>query len=267
MVRSTQQLAAPRSARLWHSFVLGGLLLAVAFLLSLTATAKAQAADCMSARACSDAASWQNAVADDYSNKSTWFRATSRQNFINAKEWGDKATFAFYAGDGTAAAWYKAIADDYSRKSVADGKAADDYAAQAQFYRAVAQDSISRSEFFGVLGEAPAFEVVKDGRKCEHTIHHPSDPDAFGSGKPNSFGCEYWNNWIKVCDRHVDGHRVRVEWLGDLDRPGVDGPWSTDWAPSQGCLDQSIGASGIVIKFRVCVENEGCSAWRRGSSP
>jgi hypothetical protein len=248
--------------------VRAGLALAAAFVLSLSTSAQAQA-ECMSAKACSDAAVWQQALAGDSGNKSTWFRATSKQNFINAYEWGQKATFAFHAGDGTAAVWYKAIADDYSRKSVADAKAADDYAAQAQFYWAASQDSLNRSEFFGVLGEGSDLSIASNGRKCEHTIHHPSDPDAFGSGKPNSYGCEYWNNYVKACDRHVDGHRVRVEWVGNLDQAYLyfppDGPWSTDWAPSQGCVDQSIGGSGIVIKFRVCVEHEGCSAWRRAT--
>jgi hypothetical protein len=148
MVSSTQQLAGPsRSGRLRHSIALGGLLLAVAFLLSLTATSKAQAADCMTANECVNSAQWLKAIADDYNNKAAWFRATSRQNFINAYEWNQKATFAFHAGDATAAAWYKAIADDYSRKAVADAKAADSYANQATFYYAAYNNNISRGMF------------------------------------------------------------------------------------------------------------------------
>lgn len=234
----------------------------------MAASSQAKAADCISSKACSDAAVWQQAIADDFSNKATWSRATSKQNFINAFEWNQKATFAFYAGDATAAAWYKGLADDYSRKSVADAKAADDYAAQVQYYWNASQDSLNRSEFFGVLGEGSDLSIASDGRKCEHTIHHPSDPDPFGSGKPNSYGCEYWNTRVKACDRDVDGHRVRLQWVGSLDRAGgivdPEGSWFTDWAPSQGCVDEgSPAASGPLIKIRVCVENEGCSAWRR----
>jgi hypothetical protein len=250
------------------------LLLVAAFAVSLTASSHARAAECMSATACSDAAVWQQAIADDSNNKSAWFRATSKQNFINAYEWGQKATFAFYAGDGTAAAWYKAIADDYSRKSVADAKAANDYAAQAQSYVNASQDSINRSEFFGALGEGSDLSIASDGRKCEHTIHHRTDPDPFGSGKPNTYGCEYWNTQVRACDRDVDGHRVKLEWVGNLDyaghwfppEGGEDHPWSTAWAPSRGCVDQGIGGGSTVLKFRVCVEHEKCSAWRRGSS-
>jgi hypothetical protein len=148
MVSSTQQLAGPsRSARLSHSFIRSGLLLAIALLLSLTATAKAQAADCMTADECVNSAQWLKGIANDYNNKAAWFRATSRQNFINAYEWNQKATFAFHAGDATAATWYKAIADDYSRKAVADAKAADSYANQATFYYAAYNNNISRGMF------------------------------------------------------------------------------------------------------------------------
>jgi hypothetical protein len=241
------------------------------FVVMLAGSRAARAADCMSASACSDAAVWQQAVAEDSNNKAAWFRATSKQNFIYAKQWGDKATFAFYAGDATAATWYKAIADDYSRKSVADAKAADNYAAQAQSYVNASQDSINRSEFFGILGEGSDLSIASNGPKCEHTIHHKTDPDAFGSGRPNSYGCEYWDTHVRACDRDKDGHRVKTEWVGALDQAGhwfppeggEDHPWSTDWAPSGGCTEAGTFASGALIKIRVCVEQEKCSAWRR----
>jgi hypothetical protein len=245
----------------------GALILAF-FAIWLAGSSQAKADDCMSAKACSDAAIWQQAVVGDLSNKAAWFRATSRQNFIDAKQWGDKATYAFYAGNATAAAWYKGIADDYARKSVADSKAADSYAAQAQSYWNASQESLARSEFFGAGSD---YEIASaNGRKCEHTVHHPSDPDAFGSGKPNSYGCEYWNTWVRACDRDVDGHRVRVQWVGGLDRAGglvdPEGSWYTDWAPSQGCVDDGTPAySAPLIKLRVCVEQEGCSPWRRAT--
>jgi hypothetical protein len=120
------------------------LLLFVGLLLALAGSAKAKA-DCMTPDACFSAADWQKAVADDSSNKAAWFRAAAAQNFVDAKQWGDKATFAFHAGDATAAAWYKAIADDYAHKAVANSKAADNYAAQAKFIAAAAVGSVKRA--------------------------------------------------------------------------------------------------------------------------
>jgi hypothetical protein len=257
--------AMARSARV------AALSLVAIFAVMLAGTRTAQAADCMSATACSDAAVWQQAFAEDSNNKAAWFRATSKQNFIYAKEWGDKATFAFYAGNATAAAWYKGLADDYSRKSVADAKAADSYAAQALSYFSASQDSINRSEFFGILGEGSNLSIASNGPKCEHAIHHRTDPDAFGSGRPNSYGCEYWDTHVRACDRDKDGHRVKTEWVGALDYPGhwfppeggEEHPWATDWAPSGDCTEAGTYASGALIKIRVCVEKEGCSPWRR----
>ena len=262
----------PSGSAMARSVRVAALSLAAIFVVMLAGSRTARAAECMSATACSDAAVWQQAIADDSNRKSVWFRATSKQNFINAYEWNQKATFAFHAGDANAAAVYKAIADDYARKSVADAKAADNYAAQAQSFVNASQDSINRSEFFGVLGEGSDLSIASDGRKCEHTIHHPSDPDRFGSGKPNSYGCEYWDTVVRACDRDKDGHRVKTEWVGGLDgahhpwfppEGGDDHPWATDWAPSGGCTEAGTYASGALIKIRVCVEKEGCSAWRR----
>lgn len=125
----------------------GGLLLACAVAVLLSTGARAQAAECVELEECHTAGTWQKAVSDDYSNKAAWFRATSRQNFIYAYEWNQKAAFAFHAGDATAAAWYKALADDYSRKSVADARAADDYANQALFWAVAADNSFRRYLF------------------------------------------------------------------------------------------------------------------------
>jgi hypothetical protein len=131
-----------------------GLVFVVAMVFSMSATAKADNS-CSELDTCHTAATWEKAIADDYSNKAAWFRATSRQNFINAYEWNQKATFAFHAGDATAATWYKAIADDYSRKSVADAKAADSYALQALHWAAAADTSFRRYIF---IAESPEYE-------------------------------------------------------------------------------------------------------------
>lgn len=102
----------------------------------------------MNAKDCFNAANWQNAVAENYFAEGVFFREYSKNYFVQAAEWNQKATFAFHAGDATAALWYKAIADDYSAKSVANAKAADKRFAQAAFTRAAAQDSLNRGQFF-----------------------------------------------------------------------------------------------------------------------
>jgi hypothetical protein len=143
----TTELCPPASNAWRFKFGLLAIVLAAVFAVSLGASSRAQAADCMDLEQCDTAAVWQKAVSDDYSNKAAWFRATSKQNFINAYEWNQKATYAFHAGDATAAVWYKAIADDYSRKSVADAKAADSYALQALFWAAATDTSLKRYMF------------------------------------------------------------------------------------------------------------------------
>lgn len=110
------------------------------------------------------------------------------------------------------------------------------------------------------LTVAPAQAEHQYGH-CDTAIHHPSDPDAFGSGYPNSYACEWWNRYIRVCDRHVDGHRVRAHFHGQFSRDSIS---FTGWAPSQGCITQGTAyGPGNIVDYRVCVEYEGCSAWRK----
>jgi hypothetical protein len=143
----TTELCPPESHSWRFKFGLLALLLAAVFAISLTASSQAQAAECTELDACLTAGQWSKAVSDDYNNKAAWFRAVSKQHFIDAYTWNQKAAFAFAAGDGTAAAWYKAVADDYSRKSVAESKAATDYANQALFWAAAADNAFRRYLF------------------------------------------------------------------------------------------------------------------------
>jgi hypothetical protein len=134
--------------------VRAGLAIVASFAAALAISARASADECQTATDCYNAATWQRAVASDYSNKAAWFREMSRQNFIDAKQWGDKATFAFHAGDAVAAAWYKGIADDYARKAVDNAKAADDYANRAKFVSAAAAGSQDRGNWLQSCGDA-----------------------------------------------------------------------------------------------------------------
>ena len=91
---------------------------------------------------------------------------------------------------------------------------------------------------------------------CDTAIHHPTDPDAFGSGRPNSYACEWFNHWFRVCDRSVDGHRVFAVYRPQFARTRW---FATGAAPSQGCHTQGTGPSdGNIIEYTVCVEHEGC---------
>jgi hypothetical protein len=143
---TTNRLQAGGAGQLVRLVKYGGLLLACAVAVLLSTGARAEASNCTDLEECQTAATWEKALADDYSNKSAWFREMSRQNFVSAKEWGDKATWAFHSGD-TAAVWYKAIADDYSQKSVANAKAADENGMNALFWAAAADTSFRRYMF------------------------------------------------------------------------------------------------------------------------
>ncbi|HEY0640247.1 MAG TPA: hypothetical protein VGD67_21670 [Pseudonocardiaceae bacterium] len=61
-------------------------------------------------------------------------------------------------------------------------------------------------------------------------------------------------SFITVCDRRVDGNSVRAHLLRN------DGQvFYTGWAPSQSCTRE--GHPSSILQFRVCAENNGCSAW------
>jgi hypothetical protein len=256
-----------------------------AFAIWLAGTAVARA-DCMTAKDCLTASEWQTAIAEDYENKAAWFRATSKQNFINSYQWSQKAIFAFHAGDGTAAVWYKAIADDYASKSVADAKAADQYAAQAVFYRAGAQNSTDRGMFIMTANASAGCplqtadagsqqDIIACTAGAPHhspckTQRHPHDP---------SWGTLCDSEYFAICDADKDGHRTYIEY---------DSVYSTNENVHQKTQYDSYGRTAGkfcthehpsdslfgIQRFRVCVENErgvndpqtgkatDCSAWK-----
>jgi hypothetical protein len=83
-------------------------------------------------------------------------------------------------------------------------------------------------------------------------VLHPSDP---------SYGYVQGDHQtLYACDIHVDGHRVRLHYVN------LATQWHnyqrTTWAPSQGCAPPQKSWHRIR-GVRVCVENEGCSAWKQ----
>lgn len=234
--------------------VRAGLALAAAFVLSLSTSAQAQA-ECMTAKDCFNAANWQNAVANQYSSEGNYFREYSKHYFVQAAEWNQKATFAFYAGDATAALWYKAIADDYSAKSVANAKAADQRFAQAAFTRAAAQDSLNRGRFFSALedvgGSYPegiqtasaqppgkynctgAAKIIKNQRKIEGTAanfdlfsYRAETPWKFCNGKVTQmYPGELWQTSHSRWE-YVGREKVRAACYGGTPERCA---WSYQW--------------------------------------
>lgn len=90
---------------------------------------------------------------------------------------------------------------------------------------------------------------------CNYIVYHPSDSSWACADSP---GGAYW-----ACDYDVDGHRVRAHIDTSFGPEEVDR--TSAWAPSQGCAQPEGVAygGGHIIKFRVCTEGEGCSAWKR----
>jgi hypothetical protein len=173
------------------------------FGVSLATSGKAQAADCMTSDACFSAAAWQRAVAKDEFNRGVWFRTMSQQNFVDAKQWGDKATFAFYAGNATAAAWYKGIADDYARKAQDNARAADAAFARAAFISAAADGSFQRGLF------------IAGGVVTNKDADDPADPG-------NTDGCD--NDQVAACTASASHHCTKKKHaLDNPYRPRVGG--------------------------------------------
>ncbi len=124
-----------------------GLILFAALAFVLAASGQARAADCASAQECLNSAQWVKAVADDYAKKAFFAGADAQNNFKAAADWHNKSIAAFLSGNGSAAQLYQAVANDYARKAAASQKAADNYAAQANFFRAAANTALQRGLF------------------------------------------------------------------------------------------------------------------------
>ncbi len=98
---------------------------------------------------------------------------------------------------------------------------------------------------FGLLFAAPALAATSV---------------SFGGGSANMQ--PGFNNMIRACDNQVDGHRVRA-WYYQINQTYGEPTYSA-WAPSGGCSEYQGTSWGQPMReFRVCVEEEGCSAWVR----
>jgi hypothetical protein len=90
-------------------------------------------------------------------------------------------------------------------------------------------------------------------------VHHPSDPDALGSGDPNSVVClKESHTRLDVCDRHSDGHRVYVRRI--LRDGTVLPPFYDDDGAFGLCGHYNGNWGDILSSYNVCVEAEGCGS-------
>ena len=103
----------------------------------------------------------------------------------------------------------------------------------------------------GVLVASPAHAAPDACGQPDHVVvTHPTDP---------SYVCVWNHHWMTICDANVDGHRVRAWYIGQW---ADNEPSWTAWAPSGGCVSHGTGNAQTIFKIRVCVEEEGCGAWK-----
>jgi hypothetical protein len=100
-----------------------------------------------------------------------------------------------------------------------------------------------------------AFMVVSavgaSAAQADAYSYHPSDP---------SYARMTGTGYLQACDLDVDGHRARAQYTP---RYAPGSVYYTDWAPSQGCTPLARFFNGAgYYQFRICVEAEGCDAWR-----
>ena len=250
MVSNAHRLPA-REGRRHMSLVGAGLALAVALVISLAASGPARAAECWTFSACTGSAQWERMLAHARFNEGNLYRAASDQEYAR--------------GNWPAGNLYRAAADQKFN---------------AAALHSIAMDNNNNRGIFlaGNTNNAPNVMnpsivcVPEDGDPCtaSHTrtwhcdtaVHHPTDPDGFGVGRPNTYACEWQRTWVRVCDRHADGRKVLVAWESQFS-PGF---WWHMWAPpaSQGCLQAgALPTQGLIMQYEVCVQNQGCSAPRK----
>ncbi len=102
--------------------------------------------------------------------------------------------------------------------------------------------------------EAPDSDDSPDtGPSANKTcVAHPSDPSVVcvrNTGRT-----------VDVCDRDNDSHRVYARVITEASRPSFQSPFYDDNDSQPGCAN--IPFPRRVLSVAVCVQNEGCSAFR-----
>jgi hypothetical protein len=103
-----------------------------------------------------------------------------------------------------------------------------------------------------VIGACALLMLSSAAQAVTGTVYHPTDP---------SIGVVRDHHWYKACDRQVDGHRVRLHYSTWANTGLI---LYSAWSPSQSCTQEASTTLGVTMyQFRICVEAEGCSAWKR----
>jgi hypothetical protein len=108
-----------------------------------------------------------------------------------------------------------------------------------------------------VLTSAP--EKAQAAPTCKFKVTHPREASYACASGPAG--------WYRACDKDKDGHRVRA-WIDTVEPTPGNGPdRMSGWAPSGGCSEwEAVNYGGIfILRIKVCVEKEGCSAWKKVS--
>jgi hypothetical protein len=106
---------------------------------------------------------------------------------------------------------------------------------------------------------------VPNAQAHETCAHHPSDPDALGSGAANSVVClkddpthAGGHDRIDICDRDPDGHYVYARISRYAGDPNPYIFYDTD---GYGGLCRHIGVNpGGIYAYNVCVQYENCGS-------
>lgn len=197
------------AGRTHRSLVRGGLLLAVALLISLATSAQAQASACASTKACLDDARWKDALAEGKVQSASTLRSASKQKSNEGIIWRANENAARQRGDTAAANWYKAIADQLFREATYLANVANQRSSEAVYLYAAAEDSGNKA-----LSLAGGFSF--------EAVYPPAPPDVNGtcaSGDACTAGapkvCKYdlkspWN--AKVGGEIVYKAMVYTDW-------------------------------------------------------
>jgi len=123
-----------------------------------------------------------------------------------------------------------------------------------------------------VLVVVPGVMLVSASPALAHyeCVHHPSDPDALGSGAANTTACLRDDHTIlDVCDRDSDGHLAYARVTYADSAAPTHAFYDTNGA-EPGCSNYSQGDLSyygtLYYAINICVQYEGCGSpmYRRG---
>lgn len=98
---------------------------------------------------------------------------------------------------------------------------------------------------------------VPTARGADVCVKHPSDPSVVCVRKADTI--------VDVCDRHADGHRAYARVITKASAPEFQSPYYDTNDSQPGCANVTF--SSPVESVAVCVQTEGCSAFKQTAAP